>query len=60
MIHEGPPPICVGKALACIEMCVAGCFCPSGLVEDGGQCVHPEKCRDSNSSPLVLLAQPRK
>ena len=30
--------------LACPEVCVEGCFCPTGQVEKGEKCVEPPQC----------------
>ena len=34
---DGPPVICP-------LMCKIGCFCPSGMAEHNGGCVHPDNC----------------
>lgn len=36
--------------ISCDEsQCVAGCFCPAGMIKKGDHCVAPEKCQDCES-----------
>ncbi|XP_040277759.1 cysteine-rich venom protein 6-like [Bufo bufo] len=40
------PPTCDNPNLTCNKMCVSGCFCPKGTVENiWGECVEKDKCR---------------
>lgn len=32
------------QAIMCPQMCVAGCFCPSGMVLLNDNCIQPEQC----------------
>ncbi|KAL5497247.1 hypothetical protein EMCRGX_G013686 [Ephydatia muelleri] len=43
------PPSCASTDLVCLSVCVAGCFCPDGLLEGNGTCVRPEDCSQSGS-----------
>ncbi len=49
---------------SCIQECVEGCFCPSGMYSNAGTCVSSENCPDSKilinhlSNCLLLVNKP--
>ena len=43
-----------GEPLPCTLQCVQGCFCPSGMVENGDECVAPSDCPATGESLAAL------
>eukprot|EP00731_Ephydatia_muelleri_P024287 Em0016g558a len=46
-----------GRGLACLAMCVPGCFCPAGTVDYNGTCIDPLHCTDANAVDTVSSRQ---
>jgi hypothetical protein len=38
------PPTCQDQTPLCLALCVPGCFCPNGLLDNDGACISPEDC----------------
>ena len=36
--------------MVCPQMCVPGCFCPPGTVDNNGTCIDPMHCSDTQGS----------
>ena len=42
-----------GRELSCPAVCVSGCFCPVGTVDNHGTCIDPMQC--SNASGILVI-----